>query len=336
MSNKRLTMADIGRLAGVSASTVSRALNQDPAIAEETRTRIHQLAAQHNYIVNERARNFRLQRTQTIATVFPYTGASRRAISDPFYMELLGAIADELDANSYDLVIARVAADDPRWYERFVQVRRVDGLLLVDRLATDANLARLAALDMPLVVWGAAIPDQAVLSVGGDSQSGAALAVHHLVERGRRRIGFVGGYQDMVETAERYRGYQAELVEAGLAFDPALAVFTDFSPRAGSRAVLDLLARAPDLDGLFVCSDFMAIAALELLRAQGRDVPRDIAVVGYDDIQLAAHSSPRLTTIHQPIDQGGRLLVRTLLDAVRGKAPTAITLPLELVVRDSS
>ncbi len=336
MSTKRLKMADIGELAGVSASTVSRALSGNPAVSEGTRLRVRDIARQHNYVLDARARNFRLRITQTIATVLPYTGASKRMISDPFYMELIGAIADELDHHGYDLTIARVPANDTDWCDKYVQHRRVDGLIVVDRLLSDPGLERLHELDTNFVVWGPAITGQRYISVGGDSCAGAVMAVHHLVSRGRTRIGFIGGYRDMVETSERYRGYKQGLCEAGLPFDENLVVFTDFSQQESGRAASELLERMPDLDGLFVCSDFMAIAVMETLSAEGRNVPRDVSVVGYDDIQLSAYCSPRLTTIHQQIDVGGRLLARRLLDLLRGREASSITLPVELIVRDSS
>jgi DNA-binding LacI/PurR family transcriptional regulator len=336
MSTKRLTMVDIGELAGVSVSTVSRALSDNPSVAEETRRRVRDIARRHNYVLDERARNFRLRKTQTIATVFPFTGVSKRTLSDPFYMELIGAIADELDGQGYDLTIARAPADDTGWYHKFIQNRRVDGLIVVDRLLSDPGLERLHELDTKFVVWGPAITGQRYISVGGDSCAGAVMAVHHLASRGRKRFGFIGGCRDMVETAERYRGYKQGMCDVGLPFDENMAVFTDFSQQESSHAVGDLLGRMPDLDGLFVCSDFMAIAAMEVLRVEGRDVPRDVSVVGYDDIQLSAYCSPRLTTIRQQIDVGGRLLARNILDLLRGKAASSVMLPIDLAVRDSS
>jgi DNA-binding LacI/PurR family transcriptional regulator len=139
----------------------------------------------------------------------------------------------------------------------------------------------------------------------------------------------------MVETYLRRQGYERGLLESGLPFDERLVMFTDFSPRAGVKAVAELLDRVPDLDGVFVCSDFMSIAAMEVLRERGRHVPGDISVVGYDDIQLAAFCSPRLTTIRQQIHEGGRRMVQKLFELMEGEPATSATLPLELVVRDS-
>lgn len=332
----RVTIADVARAAGVSPSTVSRALNNHRAIPESTRLQIQQVAARLHYRPDVRARNFRLQRSQTIATLFPYQDLSRRPISDPFYLEIMGAITDELDHHGYDSIIARVHSEDDDWCSRYVLDKRVDGILLIDRALDDIGIHTLQSLDANFVVWGATLAQQSYVSVGCDGQAGACDAVRHLVEMGRRRIGFIGGFRGMVETAMRRQGYEQGLIQAGHPFDESLVVYTDFTPEAASHAVATLLTRAPDLDGIFACSDFMAVGVMEVLRQMGREAGRDISVVGYDDIPLAAHCSPKLTTIHQPIQQGGRLMVQALFDMMEGITPASTVLPHQLIVRDSS
>ncbi len=333
--SKRLTMADIGRLAGVSASTVSRALNNHPNIPRQTRERILEIARAHDYHLDTRAQNFRLRRSQTIATVFPYRGQSRRLISDPFYLEITSAIIDALGDHDYDMVLARVPADDADWCLRYAMNRRVDGLLVVDRAVDDPGLDELRRLGTHFVVWGPPLPGQDCVSVGCDSVRGAVMAVRHLVGLGRRRIGFIGGHGGMVETYLRRQGYEQGLAEAGLSLDERLVTFTDFSPQAGHAAMSELLDREPDLDAVFACSDYMALAAMEVLRGRGRGVPGDVSVVGYDDISLAAHCSPRLTTVRQQIQRGGQLMVSHLFDLMAGRPVDSAVLPVELVVRDS-
>jgi DNA-binding LacI/PurR family transcriptional regulator len=208
-------------------------------------------------------------------------------------------------------------------------------VILIDRALRDKGIEKLQALGANFVVWGGVVNEQNYVSVGGDSIEGGRLAVNHLAELGRRRIGFVGGNENMVETYLRRQGYERGLLEAFLPFDERLVMYTDFSPQAGARAVAELLDRASDLDGVFVCSDFMSIAAMEVLRERGRHVPGDISVVGYDDIQLAAYCSPRLTTIRQPIHEGGRLMVWKLFELMEGEPAASAMLPLELVLRDS-
>lgn len=332
----RVTIADIARAAGVSPSTVSRALNNHTGIPESTRQHIRQIAAALNYRLDVRARNFRLQRSQTIATLFPYQDASRRQISDPFYLEIVGAITDELDLHGYDSLIARVHVENDDWCSRYVLDKRVDGVLLIDRAIHDQGLQTLQSLAANFVVWGAQLPGQTYVSVGCDSTAGARDAVHHLIAAGRRRIAFIGGFERMVETDARRQGYLQALAGAGLTPDPALLHFTDFTPEAAGQAIQTILRHTPDIDGVFACSDFMAIGVIEVLRQNGRAVPADVAVVGCDDIPLAAYYAPRLTTIHQPIQQGGRLMVQKLLTLIEGHPTASVTLPHTLITRDSS
>ena len=183
--------------------------------------------------------------------------------------------------------------------------------------------------------WGHRLPVQEYVTVGGNSVAGAAEAVRHLAGLGHRRIGFIGGFTGMVETVTRQMGYTLGLAECGLALDESLIAYSDFSPSGGREAMAALLERAPDLDAVFLCSDYMAVAALEVIRASGRRVPGDLAVVGYDDVPLAALSNPRLTTVQQPIHQGGALMVELLFALLDGQRVSPVTLPVGLVVRDS-
>lgn len=332
---EKFTMADIARLAGVSTSTVSRALKGHASIPEVTRQRIQQIADDNNYILNARARNFRLQRSQMIATVFPYKGASRRMISDPFYMEMLGSIADELALHNYDLMISRVSLDDQSWCGDYVQNKLVDGIIIVDCAVKDMNIQRLQDLSANFVVLKPPSPEQTYISIGGYSYQAGIEVVKHLYQLGRRKIGFIGGHRDMVETNLRYRGYIQGLTDVGLHHDDRLVTFTDFSPQAGATATHKLLKQSPDLDAIFICSDFMAIAAMQVLVEQGRAIPADVSIVGYDDVQLARHSTPPLTTVRQEITTSGQLLVQKLLAIIDGKDVKSEYLPVNLIVRSS-
>jgi DNA-binding LacI/PurR family transcriptional regulator len=334
--NNRVTIADIARAAGVSPSTVSRALNHHAAIPESTRQQIQQIATDLDYRLDVRARNFRLQRSQTVAMLFPYQGTSYRTISDPFYLEIAGAITDELDQHGYDSLIARVRVESDEWCNRYVLDKRVDGIFLIDRAVEDAGIQKLQALGANFVIWGAHTDNQNYVSVGCDSVAGARDAVRHLISIGRRRIAFIGGFQRMVETDFRQRGYLQALNEVGIPVDESIMICTDFTPQAAADAIRDMLRHTPDIDGIFACSDFMAMGVMEVLRQHGRVVPDDISVVGYDDISLAAYYSPPLTTVRQPIHEGGRQMVQKLLAMIDGESVQSTTLPYTLIVRDSS
>ncbi len=328
-------MADIARMAGVSASTVSRAFNNSRSIPPETRQRILDIAQQNNYRIDTRAQNFRLQRSMTIATVFPYGIGSKRLISDPFYLEITAAVTDELANYDYDMILARVPTYDAEWCLRYASDKRVDGIILVDRGVHDRGIEKLLELGANFLVFGPPLAHQPIVSVGCNTIEGAVMGVRHLIRLGRKRIGFIGGNEGMVETYLRRQGYERALKEADLPINEKLITYTDFTPQAGQTAMNTLLDREPKLDAVFICSDFMAVSAIEDLRMRGRVVPDDVSIVGYDDIPLAAYANPRLTTIRQPIHDAGRLMVKKLFDMIENKTVEPSILPFELVVRDS-
>ncbi len=330
------TMAELARLAGVSSSTVSRALSGHASIPPATRARIAALAQEHQYRLNTRARNLRLQRSHAVAAVFPQASQSGRLMSDPFYLEILGALSDELSFHGYDLLISRARGDDDSWYQRYVLDKRADGLLLLERDHAELGVQRLMAAGVPFVVWGPLLPNQRYISVGGDSLGGAVLAVRHLLQEGRKQLAFVGGDESMIETKLRFQGFKQALTEAGQAYQPQSVMFTDYTPAAAQQAVAQLLQQQPATDGIFFCSDFMALAAYEVLRERGLRIPQDIAIVGYDDIPLASLTGPPLSTIRQEIAQGGRLMVQKLLAILADKPVRAEELPIQLKVRGSS
>src|SRR5450830_101551 len=212
---------------------------------------------------------------------------------------------------------------------------RVVGIILVGQWGRHQQLNELAARKVPIVVWGAQLPQQLYCCVGSDNVSGGMLATQHLLELGRRRIAFFGDIE-LPEPAQRYRGYCAALEKHGIAVDPRLQVSTPFLPIGGSAAVEALQARAISYDAVFACSDLLAMTAIDSLRAHGKRVPDDVAVVGYDDIDQSAYFHPRLTTIRQPIGAAGRALVAALLALIDGAPAASVELPTQLIVRASA
>lgn len=332
---KRVQMADIARLAGVSVSTVSRALAGNPAINAETRVRIVELARSLNYTINVGAQNLRLQKNQTIAVVVPYDARARQHISDPFFLSLVGALADALTDRGYDMLLSRVDAESLDSAAALVEGGKAIGLVIVGQWRHHDQLNELAARKLPLVVWGGQLPQQRYCSVGGDNIMGGLVATRHLVAAGRRRVLFAGDPQ-LPEVYLRREGWRQALQEAGLAADDTLELVVPFEAM-GARAALDArCAAALDFDGVVACSDLMAVQAVQALRAAGREVPRDVAVVGYDDMPLATYTEPALTTVHQPVALAGEELVEALLALLRGEAPAPRVLPVHLVCRASA
>ncbi|WP_229423736.1 LacI family DNA-binding transcriptional regulator [Massilia frigida] len=334
-AQKRLQMADIARLAGVSKATVSRALNRSPLVNEETRTRILELASSLKYTINIGAQNLRLKQNRTIGVVVPYDSATRQHLSDPFFLSMLGSLADALTERGFDMLLSRVDAEQLDAAAMPFDTGRVIGLILIGQWRHHDQLNQLAARHVPIVVWGAQLPQQLYTTVGGDNVSGGMLATEHLIAAGRRRIAFFGDIH-LPEVAQRYSGYCNALAAHGLPLDPQLRVSVSFLPEGGDQAVREIERRAVPYDAAFACSDLLAMTAINTLRALGKQVPDDVAVVGYDDIELSTYFHPPLTTIRQPIRAAGQALVGALLAIIDSKPAGSLQLPTELIVRATS
>lgn len=335
-NNGRLTkMDELAKLAGVSVSTVSRALAGSTLINEKTRARIRELAEKHHYQINEKARNFRLQKTHVISVVMMLDVKSDQHISDLFYMEMLGAIADALSSQEYDLLLAHEPTENVLQIFHSRAFRQCDGMIFIGQGLQHDKLNELSVHDKPMVVWGAQLPDKKYCTVGADNQLGGYLATKHLLNLGRKRVAFLGDIE-LPESNERFKGYQKALKEKKIKFDKGLQVHVPFGMDRAKEAIDDLLQQQMNFDGAVCCSDLIAISAMGALNESGVRVPDDVAVVGYDDIVLASYSSPSLTTVRQNISQGGRIIVQKLMAQINGDKVGDTVLNTELIVRRSS
>jgi DNA-binding LacI/PurR family transcriptional regulator len=335
VSGKRLQMADIARMAGVSTTTVSRALSGSSLVNKATRKRVTELARSLNYTVNAGAKELRLGHSTTVGVVVPYGAHMRQALSDPFFLGMLGSIADALTERGYDMLLSRIDEENLRLASTPYDSGRAMGIIVIGQGHHHDHLNQLAARGVPLVVWGAQLPNQLYCTVGCDNIEGGRLATGHLLSRGCRRIAFFGD-TDQPELVQRLEGYRQALADAGIAFDPALVRRTPAVASGGHDAVLELKAEEVPFDAIFACSDLLAMAAISSLRDLGLRVPLDVAVVGYDDVSLASQFHPPLTTVRQPVEAGGRALVASLLCFLGQVAPRSQLLPIELVVRGSA
>lgn len=329
-------MADIARLAGVSTTTVSRALNNSPLVTDETRSRIAELARSLNYTINVDAKNLRLRQNRTIAMVVPYDPAARQRVSDPFFLSMLGSVADVLTERGYAMLLSRVDATDLQSAAQLYDSGRAVGVIVVGQWRQHAQLGAIADRGVPLAVWGGQLPDQRYCTVGCDNVAGGTRATEHLIASGRQRIAFFGDVA-LPEVALRRDGYRQALLRGGLEASPALERPASFLPDGARAAVEQLLASGVAFDAIFACSDVMAMAAIGVLQESGLRVPQDVSVVGFDDVPMASYFHPALTTVRQAIDDGGRALVDALLEQIDSGLPSASrTVPTELVIRASS
>ena len=327
-------MAEVARRAGVSLSTVSRALAGSPAISEKTRRVVRAAAEQLDYRVDAAGSSLRTGLTRTIGVVIPLSHAANQSFSDPFFLEILGAVADELSACGYSMLLAKVTDDPTDWIRHVVRGRRADGVIVIGQSLYHESLNRHAA-EFPTVVWGARIPGQKYVSIGSDNEAGGHDATSHLLAQGCRRIVFLGD-PAAPEVAARLRGHLRALSEARVETPPNLQIPVRFGSDTAYHAVGGLLSTDVEFDGVIASSDVFAIGAMRALAERGRRVPADVAVVGFDDIPFAAHTMPPLTTIRQDCRAGARLLVESLLRIIRHERSTTVVIPTQLVVRASS
>lgn len=329
-------MSDLARIAGVSKSTVSRALAGSELVNKATRDRINSLAAELGYRMDKRARNFRLRESLTIGVAIPAGSHADWRISDPFFLELLGGISDAVAEYGHYLLLSKTSAQPADWIEEFVNSGATDGLILIGQGVQHEKINDLAEHYRPIVVWGADIgEDKHYLTVGSDNKKGGYLATHHLLEQGRRHIAYIGD-TELPEAQLRFEGYLEALAEENIEFDPDLTAIPESRRNGGYAAARQLLDKGSDFDAIFCFSDMFAIEAIRALREAGLRVPEDVSVVGYDDLEISTYYHPSLTSIHQDRHEGGRILVERLLARVNGESAESVLLPTKIIVRESS
>ncbi|MCB9138656.1 MAG: LacI family DNA-binding transcriptional regulator [Caldilineaceae bacterium] len=338
MSKKSVqTIDDIARLAKVSKSTVSRALNNSPLIRQETKERIWAIAREHKFRINVPARNLSLRQSRTIAFVIPDMQSCTPCPDSQFGLELLGGAADGLRALDYDLLIVHIQQRDSDWMYSYFDSGRVDGFVLMTEGREQSHIKKLIDLKAPFITWGVPLPNYSYCTVTGDNFTGGMLATDHLLQIGRQTIAFLGGPMLDMSVQQRLKGYQSALRAAGRSIEPELIRHgDDYTYGSGMTAMQRLLEIRPDVDAVFANSDLMALGALKAAKDQGKRVPDDIAVVGYDDVLIAAYNTLPLTTIRQNISMAGKLLAQNLVQYIQTGVVTNVTMPVELVIRESA
>ncbi|HEY0962917.1 MAG TPA: LacI family DNA-binding transcriptional regulator [Pseudomonadales bacterium] len=329
-----VTMADIARLAGVHVSTVSRALSDSPLVEKAMRERILKIASQHGYVANSTARNLRAGRTQTLSVVIPLAHERGQELTDPFFAYMLSHLADEITQRGYGMHLQKVLPPMQGWMQRIVAERRADGIIVIGQSTEHDTLERASRTQMPFVVWGGHFGAQHYPVVGTDNVQAGRLATEHLLTHGRRRILFVGD-PSIPEIRLRCDGYRDALAQGPRGTAPATIVKAHMTPDAAYRSVLAHIGKRKPFDAIFAATDIIAISAMRALAASGRRIPDDVAVIGFDGIELGAHVHPTLTTIAQDLNRGAQLLVDLLLKRIAGEAVASVAMNGELLVRES-
>lgn len=332
-----VTLRDIARETGYSVTTVSRALNDYNDVSPATKQVIRDAAERLGYHPNITAQHLQRRRTDTLGFIIPTVGPR---FSDPFFIEFLTGIGNEASTHGYDLLVSTQSPGPQEIdvYRRFVRGKRVDGLIIVRTRRQDRRISYLMEQGFPFVAFGRTEEDGTFPFVDEDGRAGIAQATQHLIDQGHNRIAFIAADQQFMFAHERLMGYVETMQANGIAVDERLIVEGDLSQRSGRRAAGRLLELPEPPTAIMATNDLMALGAMAAIQAHGLAVGRDVAVTGFDDIPLAAHSHPPLTTVRQPIYEIGTMACEMLIGMLRGATldPQQVILEPTLVVRASS
>lgn len=328
------TIDEVARRAGVSRGTASRVINDAPHVSAVAREKVLRAIDELRFVPNRAARALVTQKHETVALAVSGTD-TRHFAEHPFFSEVVVGIGAALaEADLELLLVLGATARNVDQQERRLSSHRVDGVMLLSLHGDDPLYAVVERSDVPSVVGGKPLAIEPKHYVDADNRGGARQAVEHLIHSGRTRIATITGPLDMDVGVARYAGYKDAMAAAEL---PANRVaHGDFGPDSAIRAMTRLLDEFPDLDAVFAASDSMASVVLNVLRDHGRRVPDDVAVIGFDDRPLGQHTSPPLTTVHQPIRTLGFEMARMLVALITGDQVSSIILPTRLVIRESA
>ena len=333
-----VTIRDLAEKLHLSITTVSRALDGYSDVAEETRQRVILAAQKSGYQPSFAARQLRRKRTDTFGFILP---TSSPQFSDPFYARFLSGLCDEIASQGLDLLVTSCpphGEQEKSLYQRWVQSRRVDGLILNRTRIADWRVQYLIENKLPFVTLGKSEAEAPYPSIEVDDQGGFRQLVVHLANKGHRRIAFVGAPPELVIQSNRFTGYQQGLAEAGLPFDPNLVQIGDLSEAGGYRTAQLLLNLAQPPTAILGVNDITALGVMHAAKERGLSIGEQLAIAGYDGIQEAEYSDPPLTTIYQPTYEIARQLARMLVDLILGKPfldQHIITRP-KLIIRPST
>jgi LacI family transcriptional regulator len=333
-SIKAVTIFDVASEAGVSYSTVSRVISDDPRIKDETKQKVRQAMERLGYVANYHARKLAGGRSAVVGVMAPDFGGG-----NSYLAEILQGIDAELGLASYDLVLYTAHRQEAKEAGYISQVLGglADGVLLILPRFLETYLPALVKRRFPFALIDRQANNGRFPSVGASNWQGAFQATEYLIRLGHTRIGFITGWTDMDSAGQRLAGYQAALSAHHLAFDPALVIEGKFTQPDGYNGSASLLDLPQPPTAIFAANDMMGIGAMDAIRDRGLKVPEDVSVLGFDDIPQARFARPELTTVRQPLEQMGRVGAQILLDLMKnpGGAYHNIELPTELVIRDS-
>lgn len=329
-----LTLEDIARISGVSRSTVSRVVNGDDNVKEETRQRVLDIIHEHNFQPNLLARSLAAGKTRVLGLVIPAGVAT--IFTDPYFPQIIQSVSMACNTQNYSVMLWLAEPEyERRMLREILHNGLLDGVIVSSMVMNDPIVKSLYESKMPFVLIGRHPTLNDVNYLDVDNIKGAREATEHLLKLGYGRVATITGPLNMIAGHDRYQGYQEGLERYNIPLRPELVAEGDFTETGGYMAMTQLLSTKPD--AVFVASDMMAVGALRALRGANLRVPQDVAIVGYDDMPQASKTEPPLTTVRQPIQKMGRLAVDALIEILRHpkNEPEHLLIDTELIVRRS-
>lgn len=335
---EKATSFDIAYQAGVSQSTVSRALRNSPLVNDETRQKIQAIAKELNYKVDKNASNLRSQHCDTIALLLFEDPTTDDSAINPFFLSMLGSITRACAHKGYDLLVSFQQASND-WHADFEDSNKADGLILLgygDYVDYEEKLIKLSEQGTHFVRWGAETKDLPVVSIGCDNFLGGKEITEHVIKQGRKHFAFLGSASSHApEFFDRYKGHCQALKENNLVVNSNMQFNALYTEEAGYKAACELIESGQTFDAICAACDLIAIGAMRALQEYKLSIPEQVAVVGFDDIAIASFTFPPLTTVKQDTQLAGELLVNTLLESINGKETSTTLITPELVIRKS-
>jgi LacI family transcriptional regulator len=328
-NNVMNTIKDVARLANVALSTASYAINDTGKVSKETKQKVLKAAKELGYIPNGVARDLKNNKKTRVICVFVGD------LGGPFFSEIMKGIQDETLKNNYNLI-----ACNHNMADRFLSERRVDGAIILSASVPDDLILRVAGPHFPIVVMDRKLEGEYIYNVLLDNVQGAYQATKYLIELGNKKIAYFGGASHSYDNVKRFEGYKQALMENGVTFDENLVFQGYFTEKGGYEAMKLLLLKSGldnnHIDAVFCGNDEMAIGAIKALSEEGIRIPKDISIVGYDDIRLASYVQPPLTTISHYKYAWGVMAANLVLEGLKDDIKSRnIIMPAKLIVRNS-
>ncbi len=333
----KTTISDIASKAGVSRMTVSRVLSGNGPVAEETAKKIKSIMAEMNYQPNLIARSLSIRKSMNLGVLIPKT---EQLFLDNYIAQVLSGVSDIAQENDYRIMLVPVnqSCSEKGSYINYARSNLFDGIILVKAKINDPNLPELAESGFPFILVNYRKNEHGYNYVDSENVKGAELAMEHLYEKGHRKIAFVEGTKEETNSRDRLKGYKNSLKKFGLEYREEYVICGEFEKEIAyerSESLLNLVERPT---AIFCSDDYMALGVIERIKTYGLSVPNDIAVIGFDNIEISQFSRPALTTVRQPIYEIGKTAATALLNIIGNKIsqPVRKILKTKLIIREST